>query len=76
MMAPSAPFFPATIAIQNVVVSIAAISQCFAILIRVVITAKTLFGIIALMEFFVVRPKLAQLTRLVVDFEVGYVPAV
>ena len=59
MMAPSAPFFPATIAIQNVVVRIAAIGQCFAILIRGVITAKILFGIVALMEFFVVSPKLA-----------------
>ena len=68
MVTPSAPFFPATIAIQNVVVSIAAIGQCFAILIRGVITAKIIFGIIALMEFFVVRPKLAQLPRFVVDF--------
>ena len=59
IVAPSTPFFPATIAIQNVVVGIAAIGQCFAILIRVVITAKILFGIIALMEFFVVSPKLA-----------------
>lgn len=67
IVAPSTPFFPATIAIQNVVVGIAAIGQCFAILIRVIITAKILLGIVAFMEFFVVRPKLAQLPLLVIN---------
>ena len=76
MMAPSAPLFPATIAIQNVVVSVAAIVQWFAILIRIIPTAKIPLGIVAFMEFFVVRPKLAQLTRIIVNFEVGDAPSV